>query len=56
MSVKTKDKPDRKVSFFVNHDWKKQRNGFQIGNAKIDLLLWTITMRVVDHMKLMALS
>jgi group II intron reverse transcriptase/maturase len=44
--VKTKkDKPDRLVSFFVNHDWKKQRNGFQVGNRNIDLLQWTITMR-----------
>jgi group II intron reverse transcriptase/maturase len=44
--VKTKeDKPDRKVSFYVNHDWKKQRNGFQVRNAKIDLLLWTIKLR-----------
>jgi group II intron reverse transcriptase/maturase len=43
--IKTKDKQDRKVTFYVNHDWKKQRNGFQIGNAKIDLLRWTITMR-----------
>jgi group II intron reverse transcriptase/maturase len=43
--VKTKDKADRLVSFFVNHDWKKQRNGFQVGNKNIDLLQWTITMR-----------
>lgn len=44
--VKTKkDKPDRLISFFVNRDWKRQRNGFQIGNRNIDLLQWTITMR-----------
>jgi group II intron reverse transcriptase/maturase len=44
--VKTqKGKPDRLVSFFANHDWKKQRNGFQVGNRNIDLLQWTITMR-----------
>ena len=38
-------KPDRKVSFFVNHDWTKQRDGFQVRNAKIDLLRWTIKLR-----------
>lgn len=44
--VKTKDgKPDRHIAFFTNSDWTKQRNGFQIGNATIDLLLWSLKMR-----------
>ena len=29
----------------MNTDWKKQRNGFQIGQAKVDRLQWSITMR-----------
>lgn len=40
-----KGKPDREVSFFVNHDWTKQRDGFQVRNAKVDLLRWTIKLR-----------
>lgn len=44
--VKTKkDKPDREVSFHVNHDWTKQRDEFQVSNTKIDLLRWTIKLR-----------
>jgi hypothetical protein len=48
ITVTVKDetgKQDRHISFYLNHDWKKQRNGFQIGNPTIDLLRWTIQMR-----------
>lgn len=44
--VKAKDgKPDRHITFFSNSDWTKQRNGFQIGNATVDLLRWSLKMR-----------
>ena len=44
--VKAKDeKRDRHIAFYSNSDWKKQRNGFQIGSAPVDLLQWSITMR-----------
>jgi hypothetical protein len=44
--VKAKDgKQDRHIAFFWNSDWTKQRNGFQIGNATVDLLRWSLKMR-----------
>lgn len=44
--VKAKDgKRDRHITFYCNDDWEKQRNGFQIGHATVDLLQWSITMR-----------
>lgn len=44
--IKVKEgKKDRHVSLYLNHDWTKQRNGFQIGNRKIDLLQWSLRMR-----------
>jgi len=43
---KAKDgKRDRHIVFYSNSDWKKQRNGFQIGQEKVDRLQWSITMR-----------
>ncbi|GAC1360723.1 MAG: hypothetical protein NVS4B11_36120 [Ktedonobacteraceae bacterium] len=44
--VKAKDgKRDRHITFYCNDDWEKQRNGFQIGHATVDMLQWSITMR-----------
>ena len=44
--VKGKEgKRDRDVSLYLNHDWTKQRNGFQIGDTKVDFLRWNIKMR-----------
>ncbi len=44
--VKAKDgKRDRCIAFYNNTDWKKQRNGFQIGHATVDLLQWSISLR-----------
>jgi Type II intron maturase/Reverse transcriptase (RNA-dependent DNA polymerase) len=44
--VKAKDgKRDRRIAFSNNSDWKKQRNGFQIGQATVDLLRWSMSMR-----------
>jgi group II intron reverse transcriptase/maturase len=44
--VKAKDgKRDRHIVFYCNSNWKKQRNGFQIGPATVDLLQWSISMR-----------
>jgi group II intron reverse transcriptase/maturase len=44
--VKAKDgKRDRRIAFYNNSDWKKQRNGFQIGSAPVDLLRWSIHLR-----------
>ncbi len=38
--VKAKDgKRDRCIAFYNNTDWKKQRNGFQIGHATVALLV-----------------
>ncbi|WP_236601789.1 reverse transcriptase/maturase family protein [Ktedonobacter sp. SOSP1-52] len=46
ITVKAEDgKRDRHVSFFLNKDWKKQRNGFQISDPSIDALRWSIRMR-----------
>ena len=37
--VKAQDgKKDRTVSFYLNHDWKKDRDAFSTNNAKIDLV------------------
>jgi Type II intron maturase len=36
-----KDGKEYHLSFFLNHDWKKQRDGFQIGSTSIDLVQWT---------------
>ncbi len=44
--IKAKDgKRDRCIAFYNNSDWKKQRNGFQIGHATVDLLRWSISLR-----------
>src|SRR6266700_2275712 len=44
--VKAKDgKRDRQITFYCNSDWKKQRNGFQIGHATVDQLQLSIKMR-----------
>ncbi len=44
--VKAKDgKRDRRIAFYSNSDWKKQRNGFQVGQATDDRLQWSLTMR-----------
>ncbi len=44
--IKAKDgKRDRQIAFYNNSDWKKQRNGFQIGPASVDLLRWSIKLR-----------
>jgi group II intron reverse transcriptase/maturase len=44
--VKAKDgKRDRHIAFYNNSDWKKQRNGFQIGHATVDQLQLSIKMR-----------
>ena len=44
--VKAKDgKRDRHIVFYCNSNWKKQRNGFQIGPATVDLFQWSISMR-----------
>lgn len=44
--IKARDgKKDRRVAFYSNSDWKKQRNGFQVGQVKVDRLQWSITMR-----------
>jgi hypothetical protein len=44
--VKAKDgKRDRCIAFYNKSDWKKQRNGFQIGHATVDLLQWSISLR-----------
>ena len=46
ITVKAKDgRRDRHIAFYVNSDWKKQRNGFQIGQATVDHLQWSVTMR-----------
>ncbi len=44
--IKTKDgKRDRCIAFYNNSDWEKQRNGFQIGQATVDLLRWSVSLR-----------
>ena len=44
--VKAKDgKRDRQIVFYCNSDWRKQRNGFQVGQEKVDRLQWSVTMR-----------
>ena len=44
--IKAKDgKRDRCIAFYNNNNWKKQRNGFQIGQAPVDLLQWSISLR-----------
>jgi hypothetical protein len=46
ITVKAEDgKRDRHVSFFLNKDWEKQRNGFQISDSAVDVLRWSIKMR-----------
>ena len=46
ITVKAKDgKRDRHVTFFLNKDWEKRRNGFQIHDTNIELLQWSIKMR-----------
>jgi nicotine oxidoreductase len=46
MTVKAEDgKQDRIVSFYLNHDWTKQRNGFRTRDTRIDLVQWAIRMR-----------
>lgn len=36
---------ERTVSFYLNHDWKKRRDGFEIRHAPIDLVQWGTQMR-----------
>lgn len=44
--IKAKDgKRDRRIAFYSNSDWKKQRNGFQIGHATVDQLRWSTKLR-----------
>jgi hypothetical protein len=44
--VKAQDgKRDRRVAFCHNSAWKKQRNGFLIGPAPVDLLQWRMRLR-----------
>jgi hypothetical protein len=44
--IKVKEgRKDRSVSLYLNHDWTKQRDGFQIGNTQIDFLQWSLRMR-----------
>ncbi len=46
ITVKAKDgKRDRHITFFLNKDWEKRRNGFQIHDTNIELLQWSIKMR-----------
>lgn len=41
--VKTQDgRRDRRVAFYHNSDWKKQRNGFAVESAPADLLRWSM--------------
>src|SRR5205823_6044728 len=34
-----------RMALYTNSDWKKQRNGFQVGHATVDLLRWSISLR-----------
>jgi group II intron reverse transcriptase/maturase len=46
ITIKAKDgKRDRCITFSTNSDWKKQRNGFQVGQEKVDQLQWSISLR-----------
>jgi group II intron reverse transcriptase/maturase len=46
IKVKAEDgKRDREVSFYHNHDWQQQRNGFMIKEQNIDLLRTSIRLR-----------
>nr|WP_274532076.1 group II intron reverse transcriptase/maturase [Ktedonobacter racemifer] len=46
VTIKAKDgKRDRQVAFYNNSDWKKQRNGFQINQATVDQLRWSMKLR-----------
>jgi group II intron reverse transcriptase/maturase len=46
VTIKAEDgKQDRIVSFYLNHDGTKQRNGFTTRETKIDLVRWAIRMR-----------
>jgi hypothetical protein len=38
-------KKDRVVSFYLNHDWAEQREGFRANDASIDLIQWGVRMR-----------
>jgi hypothetical protein len=38
-------KKDRLVSFYLNHDWTKQREGFRTNETRIDLIQWGTRMR-----------
>lgn len=38
-------KQDRPVSFYLNHDWTKQREGFRTNETRIDLIQWERRMR-----------
>ena len=38
-------KRDRCIAFYNNSDGKKQRNGFQIGQATVELLRWSVSLR-----------
>jgi group II intron reverse transcriptase/maturase len=46
ITIKAQDgRRDRQIAFYTNRDWKKQRNGFQIGQIAIDRLQWSVTLR-----------
>lgn len=36
-----KEGKDYHISFFLNHEWKKQRDGFQLDSMQIDQVQWT---------------
>ena len=40
-----KGKQERCITFYNNSDWKKQRNGFHIGQTNVDLRQWSIRLR-----------
>jgi len=40
-----KGKQERCITFYNNSDWKKQRNGFHIGQTNVDLLQWSSRLR-----------
>jgi hypothetical protein len=46
VTVKAQDgKKDRCVSFYLNNDWEKKRNGFQTNDTKVDLVQMALRMR-----------
>lgn len=39
------EKKDRLVTFYLNHDWTKQKEGFRMQDTRIDLIQWGRRMR-----------